>query len=359
MNINSIFLHIFDNINTIALLTSHSFIPTAESFSQLFSNIDESILENLYTESNFKIDMDSLLSLPYYSSILLLLIIAFLYYSITPFCVENVQMATLPSLIYAHLVGTLNEKRCNIDTKIGDVSNDLIINYDIPNRLDYNAFMYCEGCPRPLLRGVLHGLVFCIFIPIGWYFLIKRCHATKEKIIFSFYMLCSFFGYLMSYIYHVHSHKYGPIVENFVLKIDRFAIFMNIAANCVPLALLFMNHTGIFLFTLQWFLCFVGAYRIFYLNRSIWWEPLSVGGVTLLFITEIYKIQTTYEFSLTISTYVLAIIASLFTSYKMDLSSCPDIWGYHENFHLFTFLSSLAGFFINYSLAGRYSEVNS
>ena len=33
--------------------------------------------------------------------------------SYTPFCVKNAQMATLPSLIYAHFVGVLNEKRCN------------------------------------------------------------------------------------------------------------------------------------------------------------------------------------------------------------------------------------------------------
>jgi hypothetical protein len=30
----------------------------------------------------------------------------------TPFCVENAQMATLPSLINAHKVGIFNEKRC-------------------------------------------------------------------------------------------------------------------------------------------------------------------------------------------------------------------------------------------------------
>jgi hypothetical protein len=35
----------------------------------------------------------------------------------TPFCVENAQMATLPSLIYAHEVGVLNEKRCKEDDK--------------------------------------------------------------------------------------------------------------------------------------------------------------------------------------------------------------------------------------------------
>lgn len=30
----------------------------------------------------------------------------------TPFCVENAQMSTLPSFIYARKVGALNEKRC-------------------------------------------------------------------------------------------------------------------------------------------------------------------------------------------------------------------------------------------------------
>lgn len=30
----------------------------------------------------------------------------------TPVCVENAQMATLPSHIYVHKVGALNEKRC-------------------------------------------------------------------------------------------------------------------------------------------------------------------------------------------------------------------------------------------------------
>ena len=39
-------------------------------------------------------------------------------YFFTPFCVENAQMATLPSLIYAHIVGVLNEKSCNITNSI-------------------------------------------------------------------------------------------------------------------------------------------------------------------------------------------------------------------------------------------------
>ena len=33
----------------------------------------------------------------------------------TPFCVENTQIATLPSLIYTHEVGIFNEKRCKIE----------------------------------------------------------------------------------------------------------------------------------------------------------------------------------------------------------------------------------------------------
>jgi channel protein (hemolysin III family) len=328
MNIISIFLYILNNINTLALFVWLFSIPTTQSFSQLFSNNEEFVFENLHTDSNFDIDIESPISYYYGSIILLPLAITFFYYSI------------------------------DIDSKSSSLSNDNIVNfYNIPNRLDYNAFMYCEGCPKPLLRGILHGLVFSFIIPIGWAFLIDNCPTLTGKIIFSFYMLCNLFGYLMSYIYHVHSHKYGPIVENFVLKVDRLAIFINIASNFTPLSLLFMKRTGIYLLIGQWGLCVIGAYRIFYLNRSIWWEPLLVGVVAPFFVIEMWEVQTPYEFWLTMSSYVVPTFGCLFTAYKMDLTSYPDIWGHHENFHLFNVFGSVIVYFINYSLAGRSSEI--
>jgi hypothetical protein len=45
----------------------------------------------------------------------------------TPFCVENAQMATLPSLIYAHKVGVLNEKRCKIQEGGKGVRNHVLV----------------------------------------------------------------------------------------------------------------------------------------------------------------------------------------------------------------------------------------
>jgi hypothetical protein len=42
--------------------------------------------------------------------------------TLTPFCVENAQMPTLPSLIYAHNVGVLNEKRCKTQNNVDDLN---------------------------------------------------------------------------------------------------------------------------------------------------------------------------------------------------------------------------------------------
>lgn len=77
--------------------------------------------------------------------------------------------------------------------------------------------MYCEGCPKPMLRGILHGGVAFI-MPNVWYFLVENCPTLTGKILFSFYILCNFYSHLASYFYHVHSHKYGPEIENFTLK---------------------------------------------------------------------------------------------------------------------------------------------
>ena len=118
-----------------------------------------------------------------------------------------------------------------------------------------------------------------------------------------------------------------------------------------------MKRTGIYLLIGQWGVCVIGAYRIFYLNRSIWWEPLLVGVVAPFFVIEMWEVQTNYEFWLTMSSYVVPTIGCIFTAYKMDLTSYPDIWGHHENFHLFNVFGSVIVYFINYSLAGRSSEI--
>jgi hemolysin III len=230
------------------------------------------------------------------------------------------------------------------------------IHYDIKNRLDYNTIMYCEGCAKPLMRGFLHGIISLI-IPIPWFFIVNISPTLTGKLLFSFYVLCNFYSYITSYLYHVHSHKYGPEIENFVLKLDRLGIFIKIAANFSPVSLLFLKNTGIYLLSLQWILTFIGSYRIFFLNRSLWWEPLLVGGVAIFFIPELWEVMTPPEFWLTMSSYIVPTFGIIFTIFKINLTPFPEIWGYHENFHFFDVLGSIIVYSINYSLASRSGEI--
>jgi channel protein (hemolysin III family) len=167
-------------------------------------------------------------------------------------------------------------------------------------------------------------------------------------------MFCNFFSYGISYIYHVYSYKYGPDIENLIIKLDRSGIFLNVSGNFTPVSILFMKKTGIYLCGSQWLFSFVGIYRIFFLNRTIWWEPLGVGAIAILFIPEMWEVMTPFEFWMTMSSYVFSVIGGIFTYYKIDLYVKPHIWGYHENFHFCVAVAGIIVYFINYSLSCRY-----
>lgn len=110
----------------------------------------------------------------------------------------------------------------------------------IENRLDFNEYMYCEGCINPYYRGRLHGLIASI-IPIGWYLLLLHCETDFTKLIYSIYMSCNLLSYFSSYFFHRESYKYGPDMENRAIKMDRLCIFLHIAGNFTPVSVFFLK----------------------------------------------------------------------------------------------------------------------
>jgi hemolysin III len=143
-------------------------------------------------------------------------------------------------------------------------------------------------------------------------------------------------------------------IENLAFKLDRAGIFLNVAGNFMPVSLLLMKDTGIYLLSLQCIFSLIGIIRIFYFNRSVWWEPLVVGGIALFFISEMWKVQSKYEFWMTMSSYIASLIGGVFTALRIDWpSSKPQVWGYHENFHLCVSIAGVIVYLINYSQAER------
>jgi hemolysin III len=219
----------------------------------------------------------------------------------------------------------------------------------IENRLDFNQFMYCEGCPNPYYRGKLHGVLSCI-IPIGWYILLLRCETMFKTIIYSLYMTCNIASYSASYFCHRESHKYGPDIENSAIKIDRFCIFLNIASNFTPVSVFFLKKYGNYFIGLLWGGVLFQYCKIFYYHKSAWWEPLAFGSIALIFTQELYETMTTYEFWMLISSYIASVIGGIFYGLRIP-DSIPDIWGYHEWYHLSVTIAAIIVYFINYSLA--------
>ena len=223
--------------------------------------------------------------------------------------------------------------------------------YSIENRLDFNEFMYCEGCPNPYYRGRLHGLIACV-IPIGWYFLLVQCETLCQTMIYSLYMACNLISYSASYFFHRESYKYGPDSENRAIKVDRFCIFLNIAGNFTPVSVFFLKQTGPYFIGLLWGGVVIQYYKIFYYNKSAWWEPLAFGGIALPFTYELYETMTVYEFWMTISSYIASIIGGICFGLRIP-DTHPDIWGYHEWYHLSVSIASCIVYCINYSLSSH------
>jgi hypothetical protein len=251
----------------------------------------------------------------------------------------------------------LNETTTTDITNVKDVKTISLssiepVRLECKNRLDYNVWMYCEGCPKPKWRGKSHGLM-CPAIPVAWYFITNECHSLKDQAIYSVYMFFVLFSYLASYVYHVQSDKYGPEVENLAIKLDRAAILWHVAGNFTPVALLYLKDTGIYLFTVQWLLSAIGTYRIFWLDRSIWWEPIFVGAIAILFIPEMLIVMTPFEFWMMIGSFVTSIIGGFVTAYKCEILTISNVFGYHEIFHMSVIVSDMIVYSINFSLASR------
>jgi len=227
--------------------------------------------------------------------------------------------------------------------------------FHIENRLDFNKFMYCEGCLNPYYRGTFHGIIASI-VPIGWYFLLLNCDTFLKSLVYSLYMTCNIASYAASYFCHRQAHKYGPNIENLAIKIDRFCIFLNISGNFTPVSVFFLKKSGKYFIALLWGGVIYQYNKIFYYNKSIWWEPLAFGAISLFFTQELYQTITIYEFCMLISSYIASIIGGICFGLKIP-ETIPHIWGYMEWYHLSVGIAGIIVYCLNYSLS-KHNEIN-
>lgn len=226
-----------------------------------------------------------------------------------------------------------------------------LIKYELPDRLFDDEPMYCEGLHKPRMRGQLHALM--VFIqPIWWYLICKVSHSPLGRWLASVYMLCDLFSYAMSGL--LHCGTWSPKVENILLKLDHAGIFLMVAGNFVPIGIMCLPRTGIYMLGFMWTGAIIGLFRIFLINHTTWWEPIAVGAIALISLEEMYQVMAPHAFWVTMGSYVASVLGGVVFAHQW-----PDPWhevfGFHEIMHVLTSMASVLVYIANYSVVDRCS----
>ncbi len=204
---------------------------------------------------------------------------------------------------------------------------------------------------KPLLRGVTHLAMFFIsFIACG--FLIYYSNTILEIVANSVYSigLCAMFG--ISALYH---RLNCSIKTKLILrKLDHCGIFIMIAGSFTPICLLALPiDSGIKLLIIVWSLAFVGIIQSIFLSRIHRWLRASlyliVGYMAFPFIKVIYFSLSLYKLVLIGvggAVYSLGAIGYGLKFPKLN----PEVFGFHEMFHLLVVIAAILHFIAIYSL---------
>tara|TARA_B110001454_G_scaffold16145_1_gene14562 strand:- start:50128 stop:50784 length:657 start_codon:yes stop_codon:yes gene_type:complete len=204
---------------------------------------------------------------------------------------------------------------------------------------------------KPLLRGYLHQEAF--FIALGaCTLLIAKSSQSITLVAAIVYSLGLLLMLGVSTIYHrVH---WQPKPRAFMKRLDHSAIFIQIAGTFTPICLLALSEPdGIFLLKVIWAAAAAG------ILQSIFWVKapkfvtaifyVVMGWIALPYISELGKALGTVKVSLVVAGGIVYTIGSLFYATKRPRMA-PQVFGYHELFHLFTIIGAILHFAVIYQL---------
>ena len=204
---------------------------------------------------------------------------------------------------------------------------------------------------KPLFRGVTHLAMFFIsFIACG--FLIYYSNTVVEVAANSVYSigLCAMFG--ISALYH---RLNCSIKTKLILrKLDHCGIFIMIAGSFTPICLLALpSDSGNKLLIIVWSLAFAGIIQSIFLTRINRWLRASlyliVGYMALPFIKVIYLSLSLYKLVLIGVGGVVYSLGAIGYGLKFPKLN-PEVFGFHEMFHLLVVIAAILHFIAIYSL---------
>lgn len=222
-------------------------------------------------------------------------------------------------------------------------------------RLFTNETLYCEGLFKSEYRGKIHLISLFVF-PYALYKLYCAGNGfTYPFFIGSVSLLTNFCCFGSSALYHMFN---WPLETEIMLqKIDHSMITLWCLGMMFPIAfLLFPKIDGNFFIGLTMVSALANWYYIYNSEPSIIASTI-VPSIILLFVDVCYKHMNFWEWVSMWCVFAFQGAGTIIFSLKIDpLFINPEIFGYHELFHLLSLFAAFFVYQVNYSIVSRYKK---
>lgn len=201
------------------------------------------------------------------------------------------------------------------------------------------------------MRGYLHQEAF--FIALGaCTLLIAKSSDSKTLVAAIIYSLGLLLMLGISAIYHrIH---WEPKARAFMKRLDHSAIFIQIAGTFTPICLLALSDSsGTILLKIIWSAALLGILQsVFWVKAPKYITALFyviMGWFALPYVNDLSKSLGASKIILVICGGVVYTVGAVFYATKKP-KIFPNIFGYHELFHLFTIIGATLHFVVIYQL---------
>lgn len=204
---------------------------------------------------------------------------------------------------------------------------------------------------KPLLRGHFHQAMF--FIMLGACVpLVFRCETTAQRVAVIVYSLCTLTMFGVSALYHrkTWSNERRLIWR----KLDHAGIFIMIAGTFTPIAILGLDEaSSTKLLITIWIVALIGIFQSIYfvnlpkiINALIY---LAAGYLILPYFSELKLSIGESNIWLILAGGIVYSLGALSYGFKWPTLN-PQVFGYHEVFHLLVNCAAVLHFIVISSL---------
>ncbi len=214
-------------------------------------------------------------------------------------------------------------------------------------RLHPQELLYCEGRNKPRFRGVMH-MIFFFLNPLGLLYL--KNHSISFIGDVASYVVCFTIATCLGISGIYHKLKWRKNDEIFLQKLDHACISLVAAGSYFPLALFMMNfEKGILLVLLLILSCICTFMWILQGRQSL--VPLLI--CTCIAFPFLISVETSIMIQSLSVIFIYGIGMCIFKMRKPD--PYPNVFGYHEVFHVFVIISMIMTYFVHSQTVSRKS----